>query len=180
MLYYPEWKNKSTRRFFQMNKLLAASALCLALMVPASLTQAAAKANLLVAGQMCADKLYNNAHGKSAAELLQKMNTLVNVDHVIASAAAINGVTLTPDVIAKYKEGMTDFAEHFVIPQLAKELRHAPHITVVTTHGKTLVISEDDSASLTVEQRSCRILNVNHGDSSLIGMFSKHVKDNFS
>lgn len=162
-----------------LKKLVAASAMSVLLVASASLTHAAAENNL-AAGKLCATKLYIAAHGKSPALLLQSAYKLVNFDHVITMAAAINGDTLTANVQAKYKEGMADFAEHFAIPRLAKELQHMPHITVATLKGNALTISEGGDASLTVEQGSCRILDAKGSGVSLIGMVARHIKDNYT
>ncbi len=162
-----------------LNKSLAACVLGILLMTPASQSNAAVSSNL-AAGQMCAIKLYTAARGKSPAVLMRTAGKLVNFDRIIAAAALINGDTLTPEVRAKYKEGMADFAEHFVIPRLKKELQRAPHITAVSVSGNTLTISEGGSASLTVLRSSCQILNFKGDGVSLIGMVAGHIKANYT
>lgn len=162
-----------------LKKLLASCAVSMLLVAPTTFATAASTSNL-AAGKMCASKLYAAAHGKSPAVLMQQAEKLVNFDHVIEAAAALNGVTLTPAIRAKYKEGMADFAEHFVIPRLTKQLQHAPHITVATASGNTLTISDGSDGSLTVLRTSCQILNFKGSGVSLIGMLANHVKANFS
>ena len=111
---------------------------------------------------------------------MEDAGTLVNFDHIITAAAAINRDTLTPALRAKYKEGMADFAENFVIPRLTKQLQHAPHITVASAKGNTLTISEGGDGSLTVMRSSCQILNFKGGGVSLIGMLAGHIKANYT
>ena len=97
--------NMKTVAAFAVSLLLTAASM--------SNTEAAVSSNL-AEGQLCATKLYIAAHGKSPALLMQTAGRLVDFDHVIRVAASINGDTLTPEVRAKYKVGMADFAKNFV------------------------------------------------------------------
>lgn len=160
------------------HKTLAAGVVSILLIVSPLLTKAASSSDL-TAGQACATKLFKAAQGKSPTSLMQNAGKLVNFDSIISAAAAINGDILTQQVRTKYEEGMKDFAEHFVIPRLSKQLQRVPRITVASASGNTLTISEGGDGSLTVLRSSCLILNFKGGGASLIGMLARHIKENY-
>lgn len=161
----------------KLKNLVAALAMSMVLVVSASLTHAASSSNL-AAGQYCATKLFVAAHGKSSSVLLSMSERLVDFDHVMKTAANINGDTLNPGVRATYKKGMKEFAQH-TMPQLTAKLQRLPKITTVSAQGNALTISDGTGLSLVVNKSSCRILDAKSAlMGTLTGQVAKFIKEN--
>lgn len=160
-----------------LKKLVPVGVMSLLLVASTSLVNAASSPDL-AAGQMCATRLYIAAHGQSPSILMRKSRQLVDFDHVMRTAAAINGDTLTPSKKAAYKKGMDEFAKH-TMPQLTAKLRSLPKITAVTSAGNILTISDGSDVALMVQKSSCRIVDARSAMmGTLTGNVAKFIKDN--
>ena len=132
----------------------------------------------LAAGKYCAVKLFTAAHGKNPQMLFIMSKKFVDYNHIMTTAAAINGDTLTSQNKVAYQKGMVDFAKH-TLPQLASKLQRVPQVTSVTAHGNALTISDGSDMQLVVNKDSCRIIDAKSAMmGTLTGTVAKFIKDN--
>ena len=158
-------------------KTVAGAAGILAMAFCGTTVQASGSSDLAV-GKYCAVKLFAAVRGKNPQKLFAMSKQLVDLNHVMRAAAAINGDTLTPQKKVAYTKGMNDFAKH-MLPQLAAKLHTVPQITSVTARGNALTISDGSDMQLVVNKNSCRIIDAESAMmGTLTGNVAKFIKDN--